>query len=101
MSNQQLTPQQKSQQLFIQLSQQYKTPLRNVLGEAQEFAQTTITNLLDQMVKMNIALESSGTEIARLQKLLKDNNIDTNPKKVKIPENKIAPVPPVENNKKK
>ena len=101
MSNQQLSPQQKSQELFMKLSQQYKTPLRTVLGEAEELVQTSITNLLHQLVQMNGALEASGTEIARLQKLLKDNNIDTNPKQVKIPENKIAPVPPVENNKKK
>lgn len=95
MSNQQqqeLTPQQKSEQLFIQLSQKYKTPLRNVLGEAQEFAQTTITNMINRMVKMNLALEVSGAEITRLQKLLKDNKIDTNPKQ-EIPESKIIPPP--------
>ena len=97
MSNQQqqeLTSQQKSERLFIQLSQQYKTPLRNVLGEAQEFAQTTVTNMINQMVKMNLALEVSGAEIARLQKLLKDNKIDTNPNlKVELPESKIIPPP--------
>ena len=85
----------------MKLSQQYKTPLRTVLGEAEELVQNTITSLLNQLVQMNDAMRSSQVENARLQKLLSDNNIDTNPKKIKIPENKIAPVPPVENNKKK
>ena len=95
----QKTPQQQSQELFMKLSQQYKTPLRNILGEAEEVVQTTITSLLNQLVQMNVALQSSQVENNRLQKLLSDNNIDTNPKKV-TPENKPIPAP-IENNKKK
>jgi len=74
----------------MKLSQQYKTPIRNVLGEAEEVVQTTITNLLNQLVQMHNALQNNNVEIQRLQKLLSDNNIDANPKKV-IPENKISP----------
>ncbi len=85
----------------MKLSQQYKTPLRTVLGEAEELVQTSITNLLHQLIQLNEVIQSSQVENARLQKLLSDNKIDTNPKPIKIPENKIAPVPPAENNKKK
>ena len=64
------------QQLFSQLSSQYKTPLRNVLGEAQEIVQNTVSNILQQLIQMNKVLADSKKEVERLKKILDENKIN-------------------------
>jgi len=81
-----LNPAQDQQQLFSQLSAQYKTPLRNILGECEEAVQTTITNMISQMIGLHNALKSSNQEKERLQKLCIDNKINIQPVKPKIEE---------------
>lgn len=75
-----LTPEQQYQQMFSQLSIQYKTPLRNILGETQEMIQNTVSNLIQQLVQIQLALKNSNQEILRLQKLCTDNNMSFTPK---------------------
>lgn len=82
-----LTPEQEQQQLFSQLSTQYKAPLRNILGEAEEAVQNTISNMIQQMMGLHNALKNSNQEKERLQKLCVDNKIDIQPIKPKIVEN--------------
>lgn len=81
------------QQMFNQLSAQFKTPLRTIIGEAEEAVQTTISNMIQQMIGMNGVIEAANTEAARLRKLCLDNKIEINPKPKTPPkDNKIAPV---------
>lgn len=70
-----LSPEQEYQQMFSQLSTQFKAPLRNILGEAQEAVQNTISNVIQQLIQMNLALKNSNREVMRLQKLCTDNHI--------------------------
>jgi len=74
-----LTPEQEQQQLFSKLSAQYKTPLRNILGEAEEAVQNTISNMIQQMIGLHNALKNSNQEKERLQKLCVDNKINIHP----------------------
>ncbi len=71
-----ITPDQ--QQLFAQLSQQFKTPLRNVIGEMEEVVQNTISNLIQQIVVLNKHVSDANKEINRLKKLCDDNKINWN-----------------------
>jgi len=66
-------------EIFTKLSTQYKAPLRNIIGEAEEAIQTTITHMIHQMIALNNALTMKNTEIIRLQKLCTDNKINFNP----------------------
>jgi len=75
-----LTPEQQDKQLFSQLSTQYKTPLRNILGEAEEAVQNTISNMIQQLIQMNLILKNLNQEVTRLQKLCTDNNVNFIPK---------------------
>jgi len=77
-TQQPLTPEQQYQQMFTQLSAQFKTPLRNILGEAHEAVQNTISNMIQQLIQMQLALKNTNQEVARLQKLCTDNNISFN-----------------------
>ena len=74
-----MTLEQEQQQLFSKLSAQYKTPLRNILGEAEEAVQNTISNMIQQMIVFDNALKKSNQEKERLQKLCIDNKININP----------------------
>ena len=76
---QQLTPEQQQQQMFSQLSVQYKAPLRDIIGQAQEAVQTTISNMIQQLMQMNNALKTSNKEVIRLQKVCIDNKISFSP----------------------
>ncbi len=71
-----LTPEQKSQQIFSQLSSQFKAPLRNIMGEAEEAVQNTISNLIQQLIQINNSLTSSNNEVMRLRELCTKNKID-------------------------
>jgi len=75
-----LIPDQQYQQMFSKLSTQFKTPLRNILGETQEVVQNITSNLIDQLVRTNIALKDSNEKVIHLQKLCTDNNILFMPK---------------------
>lgn len=81
-----LTPEQQQQQLFSQLSAQYKTPLRNILSESEEAVQNTISNMIQQLMGLRNALKNSNQEKERLQKLCIDNKINIHPIKPKIVE---------------
>ena len=78
----QVTLTQEQQKIFSQLSAQYKTPLRNILGEAEEAVQNTISNMIRQMMGLHNALQNSNQENQRLQKLCEDNKIEWKPKVV-------------------
>lgn len=71
------TPEEQYQQMFSQLSEQYKKPLRNIMGETQEAIQNTISNIIQQLININLSLKSSNQEIIRLQKLCADNKISS------------------------
>jgi len=75
-----LTPEQQYQKIFTQLSVQFKDPLRNIMGQAEEVAQNTISNLIKQLIQINSTLENSNQEVLRLQKLCVNNKIN-----VKLP----------------
>lgn len=74
-----LTPEQEYQQLFSQLSTQFKIPLRNILGETQEAVQNTVSTLIQQIIQINNSLKTSNQQVARLQELLTDNKISFTP----------------------
>jgi len=80
-TQQQLTSvQQQYQQMFSQLSIQFKTPLRNIMGESEEAVQNTISNLLNQIIQSNNALKNLNEKVERLEKLCTDNHISFMPK---------------------
>ena len=72
------TPDQQYQQMFTQLSAQFKTPLRNILGETQEAVQNTVSTMIQQLIQVHLALKESNKEVVRLQKLCTDNKINFN-----------------------
>jgi len=74
-----LTPEQQYKQIFSQLSAQFKNPIRNIMSEAEETVQNTITTLIQQLLQINNALKNSNEEIVKLQKLLGENKIDFSP----------------------
>jgi len=57
-----LTPEQQELQMFSILATQFKDPLRNIMGQAEEVAQNTVSNLIRQFAKNNIALKNSKQE---------------------------------------
>jgi hypothetical protein len=73
------TPEQQNQQIINQLSTQYKAPLRDIMGQAEEAVQTTISNMILQLVQMNDALVASNKDVIRLQKICTDNKLDFQP----------------------
>ena len=75
-----LTPEQENQQLFHRLSVEYKKPIRDILGEAQEAVQNTISNMIQQLIQLNNALKKSNQEITHLQKICTDNKIPFTPR---------------------
>ncbi len=75
MSSPSLTPEQEQQQLFKQLSAQFKTPLRGIMGEAEEAVQNTISNLIQQIVQIHYSLKGVNAEVERLKKLCDDNKV--------------------------
>jgi len=78
-TQQPLTQEQQNQQMFSRLSTQFKTPLRNILSEAEETVQVTITNLIHQIIQIQNTLKISNQQVVRLQKLCADNKISFNP----------------------
>jgi len=78
-TSQPLTPEQQYQQMFNRLSVQFKDPLRNIMGQAEEVAQNTISNLIQQLIQINNAVKNSNQEVLRLQKLCTDNKINFKP----------------------
>ena len=58
---------------------QFKTPLRNVLGEAEEAVQNTISRMIQQIIQRNDSLKVLNQEVTRLQKLCTDNNVSFTP----------------------
>ena len=77
-TQQQLTSEQERQKMFSQLSNQYKVPLRNIMGETEEAVQTTITSMIHQMIGLNNALTNMNQQLKHLQKLCIDNKINFN-----------------------
>jgi len=46
------------------------------MSETEEVVQTTITNMINQMIALNNMLQKANTDITRLQKLCTDNKIN-------------------------
>ena len=76
---------QKGLQLSIHLSQQFKSPLRDIMGQAEEVIQNTISTLIRETVTLD-------QEVIRLRKLCDDNKIKWNPQQIQTKE-VITPEP--------
>ena len=61
--------------MVLQLSAQFKAPVRNVIGEVQEIISNHLSTIIQQLAQMNVALKNSNAKVISLQKLCTDNNI--------------------------
>ena len=69
-------------QLFQQLSQQYKDPIRNMISQIEEQVLGTTTQLIQQIVQSQQIIKSTNNETQRLRKLCEDNKINWNPQPI-------------------
>jgi len=63
------------EQVFMDLTNKYKNPLRVAVAETEELIQTIVTKAINQIIVEKQQNQILANEILRLRKLCDDNNI--------------------------
>lgn len=75
----QQTPQEMMQQRFIQLSDNAKSPIRQVISQTEEVVLNAISESIKSLVIVENDRNQLNVEVLRLRKLCEDNKIDWKP----------------------
>lgn len=68
--------QEQQQQIFVNLSRQFKDPIRNSISHLEEQTLTAINGMIQQVINSQMELKKYTSEILRLRKLCDDNKIN-------------------------